>query len=115
MDLEMGEILPEGEGYFNLDNEGEKIPCHPDTTAAFVHHPFYKDVDHIFVETSPDEGIFLFRKVFGVIFNPLVRDMEKEGFHVQHSDTPSDMDWVQFVNFSTRDINKYWEVLDGTD
>ena len=110
----MGEILPEGQNYFNLDNEGEKIPCHPDTTAAFVHSDRFKDVDHIFVETAPDEGIFLFRKVFGVIFNPLVRDMENVGFHVQHADEPSDMDWEQFVKFSTKDVDKYWKHLKGT-
>lgn len=110
----MGEMIPEGQNYFNLNNGDEVYPCSPDNTAAFVHSDGFRDVDHLFIETDIDEGIFLFRSIFGIMFNPLVKDMENVGFHVQYSDEPSDMDWEQYLRFHTKDINKYWKVLDGT-
>lgn len=114
MDSKMGEMIPEGQNYFNLLNGDETYPCSPENTAVFIHSDRFRDVDHLFVETDIDEGIFLFRSVFGVIFNPLVRDMENIGFHVQHADEPSDMDWQQYLKFHTKDVDKYWKHLKGT-
>lgn len=111
----MGEMIPEGQEYFNLNIGDEVHPCSPENTAAFVHSERFKDCDHLFLETDIDEGIFLFRATFGVIFNPLVRDMEAVGFHVQYADEPTDMDWEQYLKFHTKDIKKYWRHLDGVN
>lgn len=115
MEYRMGEMIPEGQEYFNLNIGDEKYPCSPENTAAFVHSERFKDCDHLFLETDIDEGIFLFRATFGVIFNPLVRDMEAVGFHVQYADEPTDMDWEQYLKFHTKDIKKYWRHLDGVN
>jgi len=114
----------EGKPVFTLTYEGESKVCTPANTGAYVHADRFKDVDHIFrynLEPGQDvddyeieEGIFVFRSLFGVVFNPLVRDMEELGFQVVYNEEPTKGDWQQYVQWATKDVNKYWKHLKGT-
>lgn len=114
----MGELLDPDEPQFNITVDGEKFICTPENTLAFVHDPRFKDVDHIFrhlIEEDDEEeqGIYIFRRSFGTIFNQLVYDMAEVGFTVIEHEEPEDFDWDQYVKATTKDLDTYWEHLDG--
>ncbi len=114
-----------GEPHFTLNTENGKVYCDPDNTIAFVHGENFRDVDHIFRYNLEDgeipddedmvEGMFAFRAVFSVLFNPIVQDMEELGFTVVHHDIPTDPDWEQYLVRAGEDLDEYWVYLDGTD
>jgi hypothetical protein len=114
----MSELLDPDDPHFNVTVEGEVYVCTPDNSLAYVHDPRFKDVDHIFRHLIEDDGeeeqgIFLFRRCFGTIFNTLIQDMTETGFTVIQAGEPSEFDWDWYVRTHTKDLDEYWEHLDG--
>jgi hypothetical protein len=104
---------------FVITIDDEKLVCTPQNTLAFVHSEGFKDVDHIFrhlveLDDEEEQGVFVWRKSFGVIFNDLVASMVEVGFTVIEHDEPEDFDWGWYVRTHTKDLENYWEHLDGT-
>lgn len=121
----------EGEPYFtiNITGLGRPIPkiCTPENTGAFVHPINYKDVDHVWraedeevipdvdAETANVVGMYIFRMAFGGEFNDLVAEMDEHGYSIIEAEVPTDDDWDAFIRQNNKDIDKYWEVLDGIE
>jgi len=97
---------------------GETHACTPANTTAFVHDQRFKDADHIFImiedgKDGSELGLFVFRGLLAVRFNEVIDAMATEGYSVNYSEEPSEMDWGQFLKHAAGDLDEPWKHLEG--
>lgn len=113
----------------NTEEHGEmEIPCTPDNTTAYLHHPLtHYMYDHIFwampEDMKPDEargrnlGAFVWREILGADkFNTLVDNMRKSmNWNIVYRPQPVDSDRVQYHDYAQGALHRELEHLDPDD
>lgn len=94
-------------------DQGEvEFTCTGDNTELYIHHPNFKDVDHVFHRYDPEDrrlGAFMFRQILGEEEFERIRQYiyETGTYPITYRPEPTDSDMEQFLHFSSQDIDSW--------